>query len=77
MAVASVWLTWCRRRRSRAIDNWTADVARETPPGRIRVATWPEIAALVAAAEKLGRPRSATPWCWPSTCRGRRPTSWP
>lgn len=56
MAVASVWLTWCRRRRSRAIDNWTADVARETPPGRIRVATWPEIAALVAAAEKLGRP---------------------
>lgn len=56
MAVASVWLTWCRKRQSRAVANWAADVSRETPPGRIRTATWDELQALVAAADKLAMP---------------------
>lgn len=59
LACASAWLTWCRRRRSRTIVNWARDVERETPPGRIRVWTWPEVSAVVAAAEKLGRPEVA------------------
>jgi hypothetical protein len=54
LTVASVWLGWCRKRQSRTIHNWAAEVSRETPPGRIRVATWPELTALVQAAERLG-----------------------
>lgn len=56
LACASAWLAWCHKRRSRTIHNWAEDVERETPPGRIRVWTWPEIAAVVQAADKLGRP---------------------
>lgn len=53
LAVASAWLAWCRERQSRTIHNWAAEVSRETPPGRIRVGTWPEMQALVRAADKL------------------------
>ena len=56
MSVASAWLTWARKRKNTAIRNWAADVERETPRGRIRIATWPEIAALVGAADRTGRP---------------------
>jgi hypothetical protein len=59
LTVASVWLSWCRERQSRQIRNWAAEVSRETPPGRIRVGTWEELAALVAAAEALGYPSIA------------------
>ena len=46
-------MAWCRRIRSRKIQNWAEEVDRETPPGRIRVMTWPEISALVTAADAL------------------------
>lgn len=55
MSCASAWLAWSRRHKSRRIFNWAQDVERETPPGRIRVWTWPELAAFVAAAGRLGR----------------------
>ena len=51
MSVASAWLTWARKHRNTAIRNWAADVERETPRGRIRIASWEEIAALVWAAD--------------------------
>lgn len=54
MAVAGVWLGWCRARKSRRIHNWAGEVSRETPRGRIRVLTFPEISALIEAAERLG-----------------------
>lgn len=54
LAVAGVWLGWSRRRQSRRIHNWAAEVERETPPGRIRVLTWDELAALVRAADAMG-----------------------
>lgn len=55
MAVASAWLKWCRERQSRTIGNWT-EFKRTTPPGRLRVASWPELTALVAAADQLALP---------------------
>lgn len=54
LACASAWLAWCHRRKSRTIHNWAGDVDRETPPGRIRPWTFQELAAIVAAADKLG-----------------------
>lgn len=54
MAVASAWLKWCRETQSRTIQNWT-EFKRETPPGRVRVATWEEFAHLVATADKMGK----------------------
>lgn len=54
MSCASAWLNWCRRHRNTAIGNWAGDVARETPRGRIRIATFPELAALVTAADDMG-----------------------
>lgn len=54
LAAASAWLGWCRERQSRRIRNWAQEVSRETPPGRIRPLTWPEVKALVWAADTLG-----------------------
>lgn len=54
LTIASTWLSWCRLRRTRRIHNWAAEVDRVTPSGRIRVFTWPELQALVRAAEELG-----------------------
>lgn len=59
LAVASVWLTWCRQTRSRTIYNWAKDVARAAPAGRIRPLTWPEIYSLVEAFEAMGLPSMA------------------
>jgi hypothetical protein len=53
LAAASAWLAWCHRHKSRRIQNWALDVERETPPGRIRPLKWPEVQALVWAAEQL------------------------
>lgn len=55
MSVASAWLSWCRERQSRTIHNWAAEIKRETPPGRIRVAAWAELQALVRKADALGK----------------------
>lgn len=55
MAEASIWLSWCVKRRA-IRENWARLVDRDTPPGRIRVGTWPELAALIAAADTLGVP---------------------
>lgn len=49
----SAWLEWCVKRRALR-QNWAKLVDRETPPGRIRVATWDELRALIAAATDAG-----------------------
>lgn len=54
----SAWLEWCVKRRALA-QNWAKLIDRETPPGRIRVGTWDELAALIAAAEAAGLPSIA------------------
>lgn len=54
LAVASVWLDWCRRRQSRTIVNWARDVKRATPAGRIKTLTWEEVKALIEVADALG-----------------------
>lgn len=59
MAVLSVALGWGRKRgkhrfRENAGVNPVRDLGMATPPPRIRFATRPEIAALVAAADALG-----------------------
>lgn len=59
MAVAGVWLSWCRARKTRRIHNWAAEVKRTTPRGRIRVLTWPELTHLIATAEAKGYPSIA------------------
>lgn len=53
LADASAFLEWCVKRRALR-QNWAKLVDRETPPGRIRVGTWPELAALIEASEALG-----------------------
>lgn len=53
LADVSAWLEWCVKRRAIS-QNWARLVDRDTPPGRIRVGTWDELAALVAAAEAAG-----------------------
>ena len=58
LANISAWLEWCFRRRA-IPANWAQLVDRETPPGRIRVGTWDELAALIAAAEAAGLPSIA------------------
>ena len=58
LADASAWLEWCVQRRALR-QNWAKLVNRETPPGRIRVGSWPELAALIAAAEAAGLPSIA------------------
>lgn len=54
LAAASAWLSWCRRHQSRSIQNWAAEVRRDTPPGRIRPWTVEEFKAMVAAADAMG-----------------------
>lgn len=56
MACASVWLSWCRLHVSRRIENWAADVERQTPPGRIVTYEWPEVALLIKTADDLDLP---------------------
>lgn len=53
LADVSAWLKWCRQRGAIPM-NWAQLVDRETPPGRIRVGTWDELAALIKAAEAMG-----------------------
>lgn len=50
----STWLEWCRKRRRVIPANWAGYVDRQTPPGRIRVISWDELALLIEAAEGLG-----------------------
>lgn len=54
LAVAGVWLGWCRAHKTRRIQNWAKEVSRTKSPGRIRVLNWAEIHALIDAAESLG-----------------------
>jgi hypothetical protein len=54
----SAFLEWCVKRRALR-QNWAKLVDRETPPGRIRVGTWPELRALISAAEAMGLPSIA------------------
>lgn len=58
LADVSAWLEWCVKRRALP-QNWAKLVDRETPPGRIRVGTWEELRALIAAAEAMGLPSIA------------------
>lgn len=53
LAIVSAWLEWCVKRRA-VRQNWAKLVDRASPPGRIRVASWDELAALIAAAEARG-----------------------
>lgn len=54
VAVVSAWLTWCRKRRSRRIQNWAAEVERETPGGRVRPWSVEEFKTMVATADAMG-----------------------
>jgi hypothetical protein len=58
LADVSAFLEWCVRRRA-IRQNWAKLVDRDTPAGRIRVGTWDELAALIAAAEGAGWPSIA------------------
>lgn len=58
LAEASIFLAWCVKHRA-IRQNWAMLVDRQTPPGRIRVGTWPELAALIEAAEAAGLPSIA------------------
>lgn len=55
----STWLEWCRKRRRAIPANWASYVDRQTPPGRIRVISWDELALLIEAAEAMGLPSIA------------------
>lgn len=52
----SAWLNWCVKTERVIPANWATSVERTTPDGRIRVATWDELAALIAAADDLEKP---------------------
>lgn len=56
MSAVGAWLTWCGRKQSPSILNWTRTIRRETPPGRIHVPTWQVVRALVQAADRIGLP---------------------
>lgn len=56
IAAASAWLAWCRRHQSRSIQNWAAEVRRDTPPGRIRPWTAEEFKTMVTTADAMGLP---------------------
>jgi hypothetical protein len=59
MAAAGAFLTWVNRRRTRKVPgkgtSWASAVERQTPQGRIVTWTWPEVAAVIAAADAMGR----------------------
>lgn len=54
LAAASAWLAWCVRKKRIWPSNPAELVERKTPGGRIVVFDWPEIIALVRAADALG-----------------------
>jgi hypothetical protein len=53
-AAVSAWLGWCVKRKRLWPTNPAAQVEREALNGRIVVWEWPELVALVRAAEALG-----------------------
>ena len=59
MACVSAWLNWCVKKRRIWPTNPAALVERSTPKGRIVVFDWPEVVALVRAAEQAGLPSIA------------------
>lgn len=59
LAVASAWLEWCRKRRRVIRINPAKEVERKSGKGRLRPASWDELAALIEAAERLGYPSIA------------------
>lgn len=59
MAVVSVFLGWVREHQNMTVSNWAKEVSRETPTGRIRILTWPEIKALIETADQMGLPSIA------------------
>ncbi len=57
LAAWSAFLKWAQKHQSASIRrSWAAEVSRDTPPGRIRPLTWPEVKALVTAADAMGLP---------------------
>jgi hypothetical protein len=54
LAVASSWLAWVQKKKRAIPYNPAQLVERREVAGRIVVFTWPELLALVAAAEELG-----------------------
>ena len=54
-ACVGAWLGWCVRHRRVWPTNPAEQVERAAPAGRIVVFDWPEIQALVEAAEAMGR----------------------
>ena len=60
LAAASAWLKWCQRHQSDTIRrSWASEVGRVTPQGRVRPLTWPEVQALIQAADAMGLPSIA------------------
>lgn len=59
LRVTSSWLEWCRTQKRAIRTNPTQDVKRKALDGRMRPASWPELLALVEAAEGLGYPSIA------------------
>lgn len=56
LRVASAWLDWCLRIERAIRLNPAKLVDMEQPPGRLRVGSWDELAALIAAADTLKMP---------------------
>jgi hypothetical protein len=59
LAATSAWLGWCVKRKRVLAANPATFVERTAPEGRIVVYDWPEIVALVEAADRLGFPSIA------------------
>lgn len=59
MATVSAWLSWCVKKRRIWPSNPAELVERHAPDGRIEVFEWPELVALVRAAEARGLPSIA------------------
>jgi hypothetical protein len=59
MATVSAWLSWCVKKKRIWPSNPAELVERSTPDGRIEVFEWPELVALVRAAEARGLPSIA------------------
>lgn len=59
MATVSAWLSWCVKKKRIWPSNPAELVERHAPDGRIEVFEWPELVALVRAAEARGLPSIA------------------
>lgn len=59
LACVSAWLSWCVKKRRVWATNPAQLVERAIPDGRIVLYDWPEVVALVRAAEAAGRPSIA------------------